>query len=145
MRRRTGDCSLFYINPYEFQRLNTPMIPSYRSPIHLSECSHLFRSHASRHSLAITRICSRSVIINLATRYGRYGYRRITALLKELGWQVNHKRVERIWRREGLRVTKKQPTRGQLWLGDSSLIRLQPERVEQRMPGDQGGSQAAIR
>ena len=41
-------------------------------------------------------------IVNLATKYGRYGYRRITALLNsELGWQVNHKRVERIWRREG--------------------------------------------
>ena len=48
-------------------------------------------------------------IINLATRFGRYGYRRITALLKELGWQVNHKRVERLWRREGLKVPMKQP------------------------------------
>jgi putative transposase len=42
-------------------------------------------------------------IITLATKYGRYGYRRITALLRnEYGWTVNHKRVERIWRREGL-------------------------------------------
>ena len=59
----------------------------------------------------------RADIINLATRFGRYGYRRITALLKELGWQVNHKRVERIWRREGLRVPMRQPKRGRLWLG----------------------------
>ncbi|MBA7489895.1 IS3 family transposase ISDsp2 [subsurface metagenome] len=53
-------------------------------------------------------------IIKLATRYGRYGYRRITALLKQEGFRVNHKRVERIWRREGLKVPKKQPKRGRL-------------------------------
>ncbi len=63
----------------------------------------------------------------LATRYGRYGYRRITALLSEKGWRVNHKRVERIWRREGLKVPKKQPKRGRLWLNDGSCIRLRPE------------------
>ena len=67
-------------------------------------------------------------IINLAIRFGRYGYRRITALLRDLGWQVNHKRVERIWRREGLKVPKKQPKRGRLWLNDGSIIRLKPER-----------------
>ena len=66
-------------------------------------------------------------IIALATRYGRYGYRRITALLNERGWQVNHKRVERIWRQEGLKVPKKQPKRGRLWLNDGSCIRLRPE------------------
>ena len=43
-------------------------------------------------------------IVGLATRFGRYGYRRITALLGGAGWDVNHKRVERIWRREGLKV-----------------------------------------
>ena len=67
-------------------------------------------------------------IIKLAVRFGRYGYRRITALLRELGWHVNHKRVERIWRREGLKVPKKQPKRGRLWLNDGSIIRLKPER-----------------
>ena len=66
-------------------------------------------------------------IINLATQFGRYGYRRITALLRALGWQVNHKRVERIWRREGLKVPMKQPKRGRLWLNDGSCIRLRPE------------------
>ena len=66
-------------------------------------------------------------IIRLATRYGRYGYRRITALLKEEGWKVNHKRVERIWRKEGLKVPKKQPKRGRLRLNDGSCIRLRPE------------------
>ena len=67
-------------------------------------------------------------IIVLATKYGRYGYRRITALLNnEHGWMVNHKRVERIWRKEGLKVPKKQPKRGRLWLNDGSCIRLRPE------------------
>ena len=67
-------------------------------------------------------------IIALATKYGRYGYRRITAMLNNnKGWQVNHKRVERIWRQEGLKVPKKQPKRGRLWLNDGSCIRLRPE------------------
>ena len=51
-------------------------------------------------------------IVGLATRFGRYGYRRITALLRHAGWDVNHKRVERIWRREGLKVPARQPRRG---------------------------------
>ena len=66
-------------------------------------------------------------MIDLATRYGRYGYRRITGLLRWLGWRVNHKRIERLWRREGLKVPKKQPKRGRLWLGDGSCIRRRPE------------------
>ena len=66
-------------------------------------------------------------IIALATRYGRYGYRRIAALLRHAGWVVNVKRVERIWRREGQRVPQKQPKRGRLWLNDGSCIRLRPE------------------
>ena len=68
----------------------------------------------------------RAAIVRLATRFGRYGYRRITALLRVEGWRVNHKRVERIWRREGLKVPKRQPKRGRLWLNDSSCIRLRP-------------------
>jgi putative transposase len=67
-------------------------------------------------------------IIALATRYGRYGYRRITALLWHAGWQVNRKRVERIWRREGLKVPHKQPKKGRLWRNDGSCARLRPER-----------------
>ena len=66
-------------------------------------------------------------IIALAIRYGRYGYRRITALLRNAGWVVNLKRVERIWRREGLKVPSKQPKRKRLWLNDGSCIRLRPE------------------
>jgi len=64
--------------------------------------------------------------IRLAKQYGRYGYRRITALLRAEGWHVNHKRVERIWRREGLKVPAKQPKRARLWLADGSCIRLRP-------------------
>ncbi len=67
-------------------------------------------------------------VIELATKYGRYGYRRITALLRQEGWRVNHKRVERVWRQEGLKVPKKQPKRGRLWLNDGSCIRLRPLR-----------------
>jgi putative transposase len=66
-------------------------------------------------------------VVELATQYGRYGYRRVTALLKQEGWQVNHKRVERIWRMEGLKVPQKQPKRKRLWLNDGSCVRLRPE------------------
>ena len=69
-------------------------------------------------------------IIDFATQYGRYGYRRITALLRNEGWQVNHKRVERIWRQEGLKVPKKQLKKSRLWLTDGSCIRLRPERKD---------------
>ncbi len=61
-----------------------------------------------------------------ACQYGRYGYRRITALLRNEGWRVNHKRIERIWRQEGLKVPQKQPKRGRLWLNDGSCLRLRP-------------------
>ena len=68
----------------------------------------------------------RDDIINLASKYGRYGYRRITALLKADGWHINHKRVERIWREEGLKVPKRQKKRGRLYFNDGSCIRLRP-------------------
>lgn len=64
--------------------------------------------------------------VELASEYGRYGYRRIAALLRAQGWPVNVKRVWRIWRREGLKVPSKQPKRGRLWLNDGSCIRLRP-------------------
>jgi len=67
-------------------------------------------------------------IIALARQYGRYGYRRITALLRAVGWVVNKKRVARIWRREGLKVPQRQPKRGRWWLNNGSCIRLKPER-----------------
>lgn len=67
-----------------------------------------------------------AAIVALASEFGRYGYRRVSALLNRDGWLVNHKRVERIWRREGLKVPKRQPKRGRLWLNDGSCIRLRP-------------------
>jgi putative transposase len=68
-----------------------------------------------------------AAIIALALQYGRYGYRRITALLRRDGWTVNVKRVERIWRREGLKVPARQPKRARLWLNDGSCLRLRPK------------------
>jgi len=68
----------------------------------------------------------REEIVRLAGEYGRYGYRRITAQLQREGWRVNHKRVERIWRQEGLKVPQKQPKRRRLWLNDGSCVRLRP-------------------
>ena len=65
-------------------------------------------------------------VVRLASRFGRYGYRQVTNLLRIEGWAVNHKRVERIWRQEGLKVPKRQPKRGRLWLNDGSCIRLRP-------------------
>jgi len=65
-------------------------------------------------------------MVELATQYGRYGYRRITAMLRREGWKVNHKRVQRLWRREGLKVPSKQPKRRRLWLNDGSCVRLRP-------------------
>ena len=69
-------------------------------------------------------------IMELAAVYGRYGTPRITAMLRHEGWTVNHKRVERIWREEGLKVPRKQPKRGRLWLNDGSCIRLRPEKKD---------------
>jgi len=66
-------------------------------------------------------------IIELARQFGRYGYRMITGMLNNSGWHVNHKRVERIWRREGLKVPQKQAKKGRLWLNDGSCVRLRPE------------------
>ena len=69
-------------------------------------------------------------IVELAREFGRYGYHRITALLQVREWGVNHKRVERIWRRKGLKAPSKQPKRGWLWLNDGSCMRLRPERPD---------------
>ena len=68
----------------------------------------------------------RGDIVRLASRFGRYGYRRVTDMLRIEGWGVKHKRVERIWRQEGLKVPQRQPKRDRLWLNDGSCIRLRP-------------------
>jgi HTH-like domain len=81
-----------------------------------------FRPSPREDEDALTR-----AIVALASQYGRYGYRRITALLRGAGWQVGKDRVGRIWRREGLKVPQKQKPRGRLWLNDGSCVRLRPE------------------
>ena len=89
----------------------------------------LFRSRATQqygpvHSNEEDTVQTR--IIALAREYGRYGYRRITALLQQEGWRVNHKRVERIWQQEGLKVPQKQPKRARLWVADGLCLRQRP-------------------
>jgi len=89
------------------------------------------RSTQRHHSIVCeteTRLVARKV--ELAKEYGRYGYRRITALLRREGWRVNHKKVERIWRQEGLRVPSKQPKRRRLWWGDGSCVRRRAEQPD---------------
>ena len=92
-------------------------------------------------------------IIALAANYGRYGYRRITALLRRAGWEVGKDRVQRIWRREGLKVPQKHRPRRRLWLNDGSCIRLRPERLphtlaihhgEAKNPGDKNNPHAHL-
>ena len=72
-------------------------------------------------------------LIELARQYGRYGYRKISALLRDAGWLVNDKRVERIWRQEGLKVPAKQPKKGRLWDNEGSCLRLRPEHRDSRL------------
>lgn len=66
-------------------------------------------------------------IVELASTYGRYGYRRITAILKSKGWNINRKRVARLWKQLGLKVPGKQKKRARLWDRNGSTIRLRPE------------------
>ena len=108
-----------------------------RSELGVSErraCRALGQHRSTQRKLPTTRDDETALtadIIALATEYGRYGYRRTTAMLKKSGWVVNRKRVERIWRREGLKVPARQPKRRRLWLNDGSCIRLRPERPNQ--------------
>jgi transposase InsO family protein len=67
-------------------------------------------------------------VVDLANEYGRCGYRRVTVLLRLQDWRVNHKRVERISRHEGLKVPQKQPKRGRLWLNDGPCVRRRSQR-----------------
>ena len=86
-------------------------------------------------------------IVELPAVYGRYGTPRITALLRHEGWIVNHKRVDRIWRREGLKAPRKQPKRGRLWLNDGSCVRLSLSAVimSGRTPSCRHGQQTVSR
>jgi len=96
-------------------------------------CKLLKQPRATQRYLPIERDDEKPLvrrIIELASMFGRYGYRMIHGLLRREGWWVNHKRVERIWRQEGLKVPKKQPKRGRLWLNDGSCVRLRAERKD---------------
>lgn len=68
----------------------------------------------------------RLAMIGLAKQYGRYGYRKIAELLCIDGWRVNHKKVERLWREEGLQLPQRHKKRKRLYHKDSSIIRLRP-------------------
>jgi putative transposase len=105
-------------DPGEVWALRTPRLPDRRQPRGTQRYTAIARADED----ALT-----GAIIALASRYGRYGYRRITSLLVEAGWQVGCDRVQRIWRREGLKVPRKHKPRGRLWLNDGSCIRLRPE------------------
>lgn len=104
--------------------------------LHVSErraCKVLHQPRSTQRHLVIVRDDEDALtrdIVELASSHGRYGYRRITAMLRHGGWNVNHKRVERIWRREGLKVPRRQPKRGRLWLNDGSCVRLRPARKD---------------
>jgi putative transposase len=104
-----------------------------RQQYHLSErhaCRLLFQWRGTQRYAPILRSDEDALtraIIALASRYGRYGYRRITALMRRDGWAVGKDRVARIWRREGLKVPRRQPKRGRLWLNDGSCVRLRPQ------------------
>ena len=69
----------------------------------------------------------RSEIIDIVTNYGRVGYRMVTAMMRNRGRVINHKRVERIWREEGLKLARRQTKKRRLWLTDGSCVRLRPE------------------
>ena len=68
----------------------------------------------------------RLALIRLAKQYGRYGYRKVGELLRVEGWVVNHKKVERIWREEGLQLPHRHKRRRRLYHHDASVIRLRP-------------------
>jgi hypothetical protein len=105
-----------------------------RAQLHVSErraCAALGQHRSTQRKVPRGRDDERRLtadIIELARQYGRYGYRKVAALLRQAGWTINDKRVERIWQREGLKVPHKQPKRGRLWLANGSCIRLRPQR-----------------
>lgn len=87
--------------------------------LNIHRSTYRYRSHRKPDESAL-----HLAIIELARKYASYGYRMIAAMLRERGWRVNHKRVERIWREEGLKVPQKQRKRRHLWLNDGSCVRL---------------------
>jgi HTH-like domain len=129
VRQRHGDDQRRFLSPAR----RRACIEQVRAQLHVSErraCAALGQHRSTQRKLPRGRDDERRLtadIIELARQYGRYGYRKIAELLRQAGWIINDKRVERIWRREGLKVPPKQPKRGRLWLADGSCIRLRPE------------------
>ena len=114
-------------------RVAVPALSRCRAQLHVSErraCAALGQHRSTQRKVPRGRDDDRRLtadIIELARQYGRYRYRKVAALLRQAGWTINDKRVERIWQREGLKVPHKQPKRGSLWLADGSCIRLRPQ------------------
>jgi putative transposase len=125
----TGGCSGKLLSPAR----RRACIEQVRAQLHVSErraCAALGQHRSTQRKLPRGRDDEQRLtadIIALARQYGRYGYRKVAELLRQAGWIINDKRVERLWRREGLKVPHKQPKRGRLWLADRSCIRLRPE------------------
>ena len=69
----------------------------------------------------------RLALIRLAKQYDRYGYRKVGELLRTEGWSVNHKKVARIWREEGLQLPHRHKRCKRLYHHDGSIIRLRPQ------------------
>ena len=113
-----------------------------REKVHISErraCRVLGQARSTQRRRAKARDDEDALtgrIIQLASCHGRYGYRRIAALLREAGWSVSDGRVARIWRREGLKVPGKQPRRARLWLNDGSCVRLRPGHINHTWSSD---------
>jgi putative transposase len=124
-----GGCSGKLLSPAR----RRACIEQVRAQLHVSErraCAALAQHRSTQRKVPRGREDEQRLtddIIELARHYGRYGYRKVAALLRRAGWTINDKRVERIWQREGLKVPHKQPKRSRLWLTDGSCIRLRPE------------------
>jgi putative transposase len=69
-------------------------------------------------------------MLELVRRHPRYGYRRVTALLKHEGWKVNRKRVHRLWRKEGLKVSQKRRKRRRLGHSGNGVVRHRAECID---------------
>ncbi|MDB0037674.1 IS3 family transposase [Ascidiaceihabitans sp.] len=140
LRRAVSDLTLdkLILKEAAFGKLLSPSrrrayIDLVRSQMKISErrvCRALGQHRSTQRRLPKGRADEERLVadmIELTRQYGRYGYRRVAALLRDAGWQVNDKRVERLWRREGLKVPMKQPKKGRIWMNDGSCVRLRPE------------------
>lgn len=83
-------------------------------------------SYRYRHRRKPDEDALREEITKKAEKYGAYGYRMVTGLLRNDGWRVNHKRVARIWREEGMKTPRRMKKKSRLWLNDGSCVRLRP-------------------